>query len=68
MNLGKCSITRAELAGVIEGMDQTWQEGFPQIEVQIDSLCAVQLLSQKDTLDHQHAGAIGKFRALTNIN
>ncbi|CAN1162619.1 Putative ribonuclease H protein At1g65750 [Linum perenne] len=68
LNLGKCSITRAELAGVIEGMERAWQGGFRHIEVQIDSLCAVKLLSQTDGLNHQHAGIVGKFRALIKRN
>ncbi|CAN1162617.1 hypothetical protein LINPERHAP2_LOCUS24598 [Linum perenne] len=35
-------------------MERAWQGGFRHIEVQIDSLCAVKLLSQTDGLNHQH--------------
>ncbi|CAN1128680.1 Putative ribonuclease H protein At1g65750, partial [Linum perenne] len=31
MNLGTCSVTRAELRGVIEGLHKTWEAGFRNV-------------------------------------
>ncbi|CAN1194204.1 hypothetical protein LINPERHAP2_LOCUS42433 [Linum perenne] len=44
MNLGICSITRAELRGVMTGLQIAWDRGFRRIIVQLDSRVAVQLL------------------------
>ncbi|CAN1312556.1 hypothetical protein LINPERPRIM_LOCUS28673, partial [Linum perenne] len=42
--LGKCSITRAELRGIIQGFELAWNGGHRKIIVQTDSLAAVLLL------------------------
>ncbi|CAN1121082.1 Putative ribonuclease H protein At1g65750 [Linum perenne] len=44
MNLGICSITRAELRGAMTGLQIAWDRGFRRIIVQLDSRVAVQLL------------------------
>ncbi|CAI0421511.1 unnamed protein product [Linum tenue] len=41
MNLGMCSITRAELRGVMEGLQLAWDMGFRRVRVELDSRCAV---------------------------
>ncbi|CAN1334217.1 Putative ribonuclease H protein At1g65750 [Linum perenne] len=37
MNLGQCSITRAEIRGAIAGLELAWEYGFRRVELQIDS-------------------------------
>ncbi|CAN1773739.1 Putative ribonuclease H protein At1g65750 [Linum perenne] len=37
MNLGKCSITRAELRGAVSGLKLAWERGYCKIQLQLDS-------------------------------
>ncbi|CAN1751223.1 hypothetical protein LINPERHAP1_LOCUS4264 [Linum perenne] len=53
-NLGKCSITRAEITGIVMGLERAWEAGIRQVEVQTDSMCAIRLLSEADDLNNQH--------------
>ncbi|CAN1143628.1 Putative ribonuclease H protein At1g65750, partial [Linum perenne] len=63
-NLGSYTITRAELRSVVEGLNLAWSSGFRRVAVQVDSLCAVQLLSNLAGSDHQHASIIAQFLEL----
>ncbi|CAN1127814.1 Putative ribonuclease H protein At1g65750 [Linum perenne] len=58
MNLGKCSITRAELRGAMLGLQLAWERGYHKIQLQLDSQCAVQLLQGEGLEDHAHAATI----------
>ncbi|CAI0551222.1 unnamed protein product [Linum tenue] len=64
INLGSCSITRAELRGAIEGLQLAWDTGHRRARVELDYLCAVQLLQSLDALDHQQTDIIQRFREL----
>ncbi|CAN1797111.1 Putative ribonuclease H protein At1g65750 [Linum perenne] len=35
MNLGSCSITRAEMRGASEGLRRAWDVGFRRVELQL---------------------------------
>ncbi|CAN1799141.1 Putative ribonuclease H protein At1g65750 [Linum perenne] len=37
LNLGKCSITRAELRGAVSGLQLAWERGYRKIQLQLDS-------------------------------
>ncbi|CAN1336375.1 Putative ribonuclease H protein At1g65750, partial [Linum perenne] len=63
-NLGKCSITHAEITGIVLGFERVWDAGIRRVEVQTDSKCAIQLLSYEGGLSNQHAAILGKFRRL----
>ncbi|CAN1799327.1 Putative ribonuclease H protein At1g65750, partial [Linum perenne] len=63
-NLGVCSISRAEITGIVLGLEKAWEMGVRDIVVQSDSLCAVRLLSSDDSLDHQHATIVSKYKKL----
>ncbi|CAN1186310.1 Putative ribonuclease H protein At1g65750 [Linum perenne] len=54
-NLGRCSITRAELRGIIGGLNLAWDVGARRVMVQVDSRAAVSLISnaREVTLIHQ---------------
>ncbi|CAN0864164.1 Putative ribonuclease H protein At1g65750 [Linum grandiflorum] len=54
MNLGCCSITRAEMRGIVEGLKLAWSLGIRRIRVQSDSAAAITILSNGSSLDHQH--------------
>ncbi|CAN1824594.1 Putative ribonuclease H protein At1g65750 [Linum perenne] len=47
MNLGKCSITRAEIRGALKGIKRAWMAGYRRLEVQLDSQVAVAILATK---------------------
>ncbi|CAN1124680.1 Putative ribonuclease H protein At1g65750 [Linum perenne] len=64
MNLGKCSITRAELRGAVSGLQLAWERGYRKIQLQLDSQCAVQLLQGYDLEDHAHETMIIMAREL----
>ncbi|CAN1789672.1 Putative ribonuclease H protein At1g65750 [Linum perenne] len=53
MNLGHCSITRAEIRGAITGLELAWDYGFRNVELQLDSQAAISLLSSSAVPDHQ---------------
>ncbi|CAN1127408.1 Putative ribonuclease H protein At1g65750 [Linum perenne] len=64
MNLGVCSITRAELRGAIRGLEIAWDNGFRHVELQIDFMAVVALLNSQAATDHQHGMEIIQFREL----
>ncbi|CAN0861260.1 Putative ribonuclease H protein At1g65750 [Linum grandiflorum] len=54
MNLGCCSITRAEMRGIMEGLKLAWSLVIRKIRVQSDSAADIAILSNGSLLDHQH--------------
>ncbi|CAN1768425.1 Putative ribonuclease H protein At1g65750 [Linum perenne] len=64
MNLGRCSVTRAELRGAIHGLELVWSMGFRSVELQLDSKAAIDLLLATGEPRHQHAGEVLSFREL----
>ncbi|CAN1173372.1 Putative ribonuclease H protein At1g65750 [Linum perenne] len=65
VNLGICSITRAEIRAAIEGIRRAWQAGHRKLEVQLDSSAAVAiLLNQETSLSHQYGLEVWEFRDL----
>ncbi|CAN1782191.1 Putative ribonuclease H protein At1g65750 [Linum perenne] len=63
-NLGRCSITRAELTRAIIGLERAWELGGRKVEVQMDSSCAISILDGKLNLEHQHTGLVLRFKQL----
>ncbi|CAN1147966.1 Putative ribonuclease H protein At1g65750, partial [Linum perenne] len=53
MNLGMCTITRAEIRGAITGLELAWDYGFRRVELQLDSKVAISLLLSQDEPEHQ---------------
>ncbi|CAN1181547.1 Putative ribonuclease H protein At1g65750 [Linum perenne] len=64
MNLGRCTVTRAELRGAITGLELAWAYGFRKIALQLDSRAAVAILSQGEAPTHQLATEVLAFREL----
>ncbi|CAN1809758.1 Putative ribonuclease H protein At1g65750 [Linum perenne] len=64
MNLGQCSITRAEIRGALAGLDLAWEYGFRRVELQIDSQVAITLLTSQAEPEHQQAAEVLHFRNL----
>ncbi|CAN1831535.1 Putative ribonuclease H protein At1g65750 [Linum perenne] len=63
-NLGRCSITRAEIRGIIEGMQLAWNLGIRKLAIQTDSLAALKILQDGSRLDHQHANLTRRFQLM----
>ncbi|CAN1190185.1 Putative ribonuclease H protein At1g65750 [Linum perenne] len=62
-NIGDCSITRAELSAIVQGLRMAWSIGIRKIIVQSDSRTAISLL-HRAAVDHQHAALISEFLGL----
>ncbi|CAN1132547.1 Putative ribonuclease H protein At1g65750 [Linum perenne] len=54
INLGNCSITRAEMRGAVEGLRRAWELGYRRILLRMDSLAAISLLTGVGKSTHQH--------------
>ncbi|CAN1140984.1 Putative ribonuclease H protein At1g65750 [Linum perenne] len=62
VNLGRCSITWAELQGILVGLDVAWEAGIRKIVVQVDSQAAIKLVSGNEELRHQHVNEVVAIR------
>ncbi|CAN1777916.1 hypothetical protein LINPERHAP1_LOCUS14232 [Linum perenne] len=65
VNMGICTIRRAELSGAVIGLERAWLKRYRDVEIQMDSTCAIQLLSQIEEPSHQHAILVYKFMEMT---
>ncbi|CAN0861950.1 Putative ribonuclease H protein At1g65750 [Linum grandiflorum] len=59
-----CSITRAELRAIVDGLELAWTLGIRRIQVQSDSMAAITILSKVSELEHQHATLVLQFKEL----
>ncbi|CAN1838287.1 Putative ribonuclease H protein At1g65750, partial [Linum perenne] len=57
-NLGKCSITRADLRGILHGLDIAWSEGHRKVRIQT----AVNFILADDYPVHHHASEVLAIR------
>ncbi|CAN1185703.1 Putative ribonuclease H protein At1g65750 [Linum perenne] len=64
MNIGACSITRAEMRGAIEGLHRVWEAGYRRVVLKMDSRAAIDLLSNGDTSTNQHVMETMQFQEL----
>ncbi|CAN1743013.1 Putative ribonuclease H protein At1g65750 [Linum perenne] len=64
INLGSCSIMRAEIRGIVEGMRLAWESGIRKLSIQTDSRAAVALLTAVDDRPHRHASLVQQFHEL----
>ncbi|CAN1181985.1 Putative ribonuclease H protein At1g65750 [Linum perenne] len=67
-NIGKCSITRAELRGILQGLEFTWSSGYKKVRLQTDSQSAARLILAEDPPLHQHASEVLAIRELLHRN
>ncbi|CAL1394760.1 unnamed protein product [Linum trigynum] len=67
VNLGRGSVTHAELAGIVQGLRLAWETGYNRIEVHTDSSTAVKLI--QTAADHNpHRGLIAAARQLLSLD
>ncbi|CAN1162510.1 Putative ribonuclease H protein At1g65750 [Linum perenne] len=64
MNLGSCSITRAEMRGAIEGLQRAWDLGYRRILLRMDSVAAINLLMGRGEPTHHHGLETALFKDL----
>ncbi|CAN1783089.1 Putative ribonuclease H protein At1g65750, partial [Linum perenne] len=65
--VGDCSITRAELSAIVQGLKLAWAIGLRKIVVQSDSSTSISILQSVDT-NHQHAILVADFQELKSRN
>ncbi|CAN1180946.1 Putative ribonuclease H protein At1g65750 [Linum perenne] len=63
MNLGRCSITRAEIRGAVEGLRRAWEAGFRKVALQMDSQAAITLLTSIGNMTVTHTYREGNHAA-----
>ncbi|CAN1732513.1 Putative ribonuclease H protein At1g65750, partial [Linum perenne] len=63
-NVENCSITRAELGNIVEGLKLAWSLGIRKVIVQSDSKVAISILQSVDRLTHKHTAIMADFQAL----
>ncbi|CAN0838313.1 hypothetical protein LINGRAHAP2_LOCUS2086, partial [Linum grandiflorum] len=51
-NIGSCSITRAEMRAIIDGLLLIWTLGIRRIRFQSDSIAAIAIFAKDSDLDH----------------
>ncbi|CAN1141562.1 Putative ribonuclease H protein At1g65750 [Linum perenne] len=61
-NVGNCSITRAELRAIVEGLKLAWSLGIKKVAVQTDSAAVVAMLQADGCSVHKHAALIAEFQ------
>ncbi|CAN1802045.1 Putative ribonuclease H protein At1g65750 [Linum perenne] len=66
INLGNCSITRAEMRGAVEGFTRAWNAGFRRVLLQLDSQVAISLLTDAENSRDQHTLETDRFMELQN--
>ncbi|CAN0875097.1 hypothetical protein LINGRAHAP2_LOCUS10631 [Linum grandiflorum] len=59
-----CSITRAEMRAIVDGMQLAWSLGIRRIRVQSDSMAAIAIFNKVSDLDHQRAAFVLQFKEL----
>ncbi|CAI0549874.1 unnamed protein product, partial [Linum tenue] len=67
MKLGEASIKRAELEGLVKGLQVAWNEGLRCIMVQTDSQTAIKLIKESDNR-HPHFLLVQEARRLLALN
>ncbi|CAN1124799.1 Putative ribonuclease H protein At1g65750, partial [Linum perenne] len=68
INLGSCSIMRAELRGIIEGMNLAWEKGIRKLCIQTDSKAAVDILTCAENHLNRHTSLVQQFQGLKARN
>ncbi|CAN1130918.1 Putative ribonuclease H protein At1g65750 [Linum perenne] len=61
--MGNCSITRAELSAIVQGLKLAWSIGIRRLIIQSDSRTAISILHNGAT-NHQHAADDTRFDEL----
>ncbi|CAN1127166.1 hypothetical protein LINPERHAP2_LOCUS3865 [Linum perenne] len=55
INAERCSITRVEIRGIVEGMRLAWDDGIRRLVIQIDSKRKYTIIDKNKNSNRQHA-------------
>ncbi|CAN1162580.1 Putative ribonuclease H protein At1g65750 [Linum perenne] len=67
-NLGTCSIMRAELRSIVEGMKLAWDKSIRRLLIETDSKAAVDMLSSLESSNNQHVILLEQFSELSSCD
>ncbi|CAI0435346.1 unnamed protein product [Linum tenue] len=67
-NLGVCTITRAELVGAIHGLKMAWDQGHKKVQLLLDSITAIRILSAGEKQNQRYYNITRQFQELINRN
>ncbi|CAI0378960.1 unnamed protein product [Linum tenue] len=67
-NLGKCSITSAELKGAVTGLRLAWDKGYRRVHLNLDSTTAVGIIMNNAEDDHRHGIIAKEFNYLLSLD
>ena len=66
MNIGVGSITGAELWGLYQGLCLAWNIGIRQLQVDVDSICVIQLVANDSVRPNAYASLIRSIKDMLN--
>ncbi|CAI0553386.1 unnamed protein product [Linum tenue] len=67
-NLGTCTITRAELKGVVLGLQLAWKQGHKKVILKTDSQAVFDLLSSADQSCTRYSNLLRQFQEIRKQN
>lgn len=63
-NIGRCSISKAELWGILDGLNLAWEMGFKKVSVEVDSMYAIEVRAKDDIRAHANYDIIFAIKRL----
>ncbi|CAI0376601.1 unnamed protein product [Linum tenue] len=67
-NLGRCSLTSAELKAAAIRLKIAWEEGHRKVELNLDSKTAISIILGSEDDDHRHGLLAASIRVLLNLD
>lgn len=67
MNIGHCTITGAELWGLLQGLQLAWNIGIRQLLVEVDSRCITEILATDTNYPNANSSLIQGIKRLLNM-
>lgn len=62
--IGSCSIAKAELWGLLDGLNIAWDRGFRRVEVELDSLFVVNVVQQEGEAANDFSSIVQSIKEL----
>ncbi|KAF7811665.1 peroxidase 65-like [Senna tora] len=62
--IGCCEIIRAELRGIVDGLEMLWEKGFRKVTIECDSEVALELVSNGVVDTHPCSALVQRVRSL----
>ncbi|CAN1824587.1 Putative ribonuclease H protein At1g65750 [Linum perenne] len=66
--MGLCSVIRAEMRGIVDGMGIAWDKGVRKLGIQSDSASEIKLLTDASWNNHQHLSLVRQFQEMLTWN